>query len=76
LSKITNSNNNFNHTYPTLSTVSQQGYKNPEDCPNALLCTDYEVFELILGLDCMKSTGPDEISARMLKVSLTALSPV
>jgi len=36
------------------------------DCPNALLCTEDEGFELILGLECMKSTGSDEISARML----------
>ena len=57
---------NFNHSYPPLSIVPQQGYTNPMDCPNALLCTEDEGFELILGLECMKSTGSDEISARML----------
>jgi len=69
---------NFNHSYPPLSIVPQQGYTNPEDCPNVLLCTEDEVFELILGLDCRKSSGPYEISARVLKVNhcyLTVLLP-
>ena len=58
--------NNFNHSYPPLSIIPQQGYTNPVDCPNVLLCTEDEAFELIVGLECTKSTGPDEISARML----------
>ena len=69
---------NFNHSYPPLSIVPQQRYTNPEDCPNVLLCTEDEVLELILGLDCRKSTRPYEISARMLKVNhccLTVLFP-
>ena len=56
----------FQSFIPPLSIVPQQGYKNPVDCPNVLLCTEDEAFELILGLWCTKSTGPDEISARML----------
>ena len=68
--------NNFYNSYPPLSTVPQQGYTNPEDCPNALLCTEDEIFELILGLDCMESTGPDKISARMLKGTIDSIVPV
>ena len=61
-------NNQFynNLFIPPLSIIPQQGYTNPVDCPNVLLCTEDEAFELILGLECTKSTGPDEISARML----------
>ena len=67
--------NNFNHSCHPLSTVLQQGYTNPEDSPNALLCPEDEVFEIIVGLDRTKSTRPDEISARMLKGTVNSIIP-
>ena len=39
----------------------------PADCPPDLLCTEDEVFDLVASLDISKSTGPDGVSAKMLK---------
>ncbi len=36
-------------------------------CPQELYCSEKEVFELIANLDTTKASGPDGISARMLK---------
>ena len=47
--------NNFNHSYPHYQLLFLS--KVTLDCPNVLLCTEHEAFELILGLGCTKSTG-------------------
>lgn len=43
--------------------------------PPELLCDEAEVFDLILSLDPAKSTGPDGISAKMLRGSVDAIAP-
>ena len=45
------------------------------DCPPELLCSEAEVYELIVGLDPCKSTGPDGISAKMLRGTVDAIVP-
>ena len=40
-----------------------------------LLCSEDEVFDLLATLDVSKSTGPDGISARMLKFTATSITP-
>ena len=40
---------------------------------NRSACTPDEIIHLINGLDTSKSTGPDEISVRMLKPVATAV---
>ena len=67
LSKISNSTAISISLIPPLSIVPQQGYTNPVDCPIVLLCTEDVVFELILRLKCMKSTGPGCASHAALK---------
>ena len=67
--------NNINFSLPPLNTVPQQTNSNPEYCPDDLLCTEDKVFGLILGLDNSKSTGPDEISAKMLKGTIFSIVP-
>ena len=52
--------NNFNVSHPPLNTVPPLGHPNPEHCPDDFLCTEDEVFGLILGLDNSKSTGPEK----------------
>ena len=37
------------------------------NCPPDLLCTEDKVFDLVASLDISKSTGPDGVSAKMLK---------
>ena len=61
----------FNHSVLELAT-SDIPNVSPDDCPNNILCTEEEIFELLSTLDCSKANGHDDISARMLKK--TALS--
>ena len=44
-------------------------------CPPEFLCTEAEVYDLVVGLDPSKSTGPDGISARMLRGTVDAVVP-
>ena len=48
----------------------------PTRCPEELLCSGEEVFDLLLSLDTTKSNGPDGISAKMLKGVACSLTPV
>ena len=40
-----------------------------------LLCTEEEVFDLLMSLDVSKANGPDGISARMLKFTAASITP-
>jgi hypothetical protein len=44
-------------------------------CPPEFLCTEAEVYDLIVELDTSKSTGPDGISAKMLRGTVDAVVP-
>ena len=43
------------------------------DCPPGLLCSEAEVYDLIVDLDPSKSTGPDGVSAKMLRGTVDAI---
>ena len=43
--------------------------------PPQQLCTVDEVYHLLSSLDPVKATGPDLVSARMLKQTATSISP-
>ena len=45
------------------------------DCPTDVSCSEAEVDDLIVGLDPSKSTGPDGISAKMLRGTIDAIVP-
>ena len=47
----------------------------PFECPDYLLCTEDQVYNLILSLDVSKATGADNISARMLKGTVSSITP-
>ena len=47
----------------------------PSNYPVELLCDEAEVYDLILGLDPTKSTGPDGISVKMLPGTIDAIVP-
>ena len=56
-----------------LSSVSPSQHSFLDDpAYSGLFCSEEEVFRLTMKLDCSNSTGPDGISARMLRE--TALS--
>ena len=60
---------NFNCSLPPLNPLN---FSVPQSllCPNELLCTEMEVFNLISSIDMTKSIGPDGTSARMLKATV------
>ena len=45
------------------------------ECPQEFLCTVDEVRYLLETLDATKSTGPDEIPARILKIVAPNIAP-
>ena len=46
------------------------------DCPDELLCTEEEVYDLLSTLDVSKSNGHDDISARMLKETALSMTSI
>ena len=63
----------FNNHTPPLT--PQPSLLAPCNCPQDLLCSEDEIFHLISSLDPSKSTGPDGISARMLKATAVSVIP-
>ena len=63
----------FNHALPPLQDELQRC--NPDSCPEELLCTVEEIEELLLTLKTDKSTGPDNVSPRMLKSTAHSIAP-
>ena len=65
----------FNTALPPLSQEDPEP-TDPATCPDELLCTEEEVFDLLQELDISKSNGPDNISAKMLKGVAASIAPV
>ena len=63
----------FNTSHPPLSVDNLNDYSS--ECPDELLCTREEVEHLLLNLDESKASGPDGISATMLKHTATSIAP-
>ena len=65
-----------NFTVPE-SSIDINGFSTTggENCPVDLLCTEEEVFDLICSIDPTKSSGPDQISAKMLRATATSITP-
>ena len=66
----------FNTTLPPLSEEGNSLVLDPAACPEELYCSEQEVYELLTNLDHKKASGPDGISARMLKGTATSIAPV
>ena len=62
----------FNSTLPPLPT--HVSWLDPVNFPEDLLCTEDVTIELITKLEISKATGPDNISARMLKETATSIA--
>ena len=67
--------NNFNHAKHLSTVVKSRFTTDPENCPNNFLCTDHMVYDLIVNLDIHKSSGTDDVSARMLKATADITTP-
>ena len=67
----------FNNSLPPLSPMDVQLIEmDPNTCPEQLLCTEEEVLFLLTSLGVTKASGPEGISARMLKATAAAITPV
>ena len=64
----------FNMAQPPLSCRYEE--PNIGNCPVYFLCTEEEVYEMLLSLDTSKANGPDGISAKMFKGTALSITPV
>ena len=62
----------FNSSTPPLSPSPSS--LPSSSCPPGLMCTEDEISHLLLNLPSDTSTGPDGISARMLKLSASSIA--
>ena len=67
--------NNFNHSKHLSAVAKSRFTTDPENCPTNFLCTDHMVHELIVNLGIRKSSGTDDVSARMLKATADITTP-
>ena len=69
--------NCFNSSVPPLSFADRDTFtcNGIHVCPDDFLCTTEEVKHFLETLDVSKSTGPDGISARMLKSVACSIAP-
>ena len=67
--------NSFNVAIPELG--MEDIPETPHDvCPDELLCTEEEVYDMLRTLDVSKSNGHDDISARMLKETALSMTSI
>ena len=64
----------FNLSHPPLDPSFPEDHLSVPNC-EALYCTTEEVMHMLEHLDCSKACGPDQISARMLKVTASSIAP-
>lgn len=62
----------FNRSFERLSNPDPL---DPSNCPSDLLCTESQITDLLLSLNPAKSTGPDSISATMLRSTASSIAP-
>ena len=64
----------FNTSYQPISTIMTSAI-NGHECSPQLLCTEEEVQSILKSLDTSKASGPDGVSARMLKSTADVIAP-
>ena len=65
----------WNLSQPPLSETSSDDIASTNDDNDLLFCSTEETESFLLTLDTSKATGPDNISARMLKETATSIAP-
>ena len=66
----------FNHQQPPLTKSDLDKFPvDPDQCPDDFLCHEYNIVELLSSLDINKASGPDNISAHMLKATAHSIAP-
>jgi len=69
---------NFNDTIHPLSEIDCRNFiaDSLSPPPDDILCTEQEVFSLLNALDTSKASGPDGISAKMLKGTAPSIARI
>ena len=65
----------WNLSQPPLSETSSDDIVSTDDDNDLLFCSTEETESFLLTLDTSKATGPDNISAHMLKETATSIAP-
>ena len=65
----------FNSSTPPLTPIPTSHSPPSSPSPPDFLCTEDEILHLLLNLPSDTATGPDGISARMLKLSASSIAP-
>ena len=66
----------FNHQQPPLTKSDLDKFPvDPDQCPDDFLCHEDDVVELLSSLDNNKASGPDNISACMVKATAHSIAP-
>ena len=65
----------WNYSVAPLLDHAERSFDCSTSCPEYLLCTVEEILSLIRGLDVSKASGPDGISAHMLKSTASSIAP-
>ena len=65
----------FNKSHAPIHSTEFRTTSHPSDFPVELLCDQDEITDLLASLDITKSSGPDNISARMLKYTAHSIAP-
>jgi len=65
----------FNMAQPSLLKNDRVNFEVNGECPVDFMCTEEEVYNMLISLDTTKANGPDRISAKMLKETATSITP-
>ena len=65
----------FNTKLHPLTPLDCHRFTTSGECPKNILCTEEEIIHLLQNIDVSKSSGPDRISCRMLKVTAHSIAP-
>ena len=65
----------FNMAQPSLSANDRANFEVSGECPVDFMCTEEEVYNLLISMDTTKANGPDRISAKILRETATSITP-
>jgi len=71
-------NQYFSECFNVAQSPLSSRYEEPNigNSPEDFLCTEEEVYGMLLSLDTSNANGPDGISAKMLKGTALSITPV
>jgi len=65
----------LNHPCMSENAYDRVNFEVNGECPVDFMCTEEEVYNMVISLDTTKANGRDRISAKMLKETATSITP-